>query len=197
MMTDPQALKEVRFGRTVVAAAAGRTTDYPVQAIVFAANTRGLMGAGAAGALPLSIGPEVERDAMARAPHELGTAFRTGAGNLASRGVGAVIHAVIATTLGDPPQIPVVRRAVTAALRVADEARCRSIALPLLGLPADADLPEQTTLIEAIVDETVAYLRRAQTRLEWILIVSGLLDDAALIEAAIRRARERSWVARP
>jgi hypothetical protein len=108
-----------------------------------------------------------------------------------------VIHAVIAPALGDPPRMPTVRRALSAALQLADDARIRTLAMPLLGLPGDATQDERTAIAEHVVDEVVAYLRRGTTRLEQVLIATGMADETAAVDAALRRARERSWVTPP
>lgn len=181
----------------MVLAAAGRATEQPVQAVVYGANARGLMGAGSVTSLRLVAGPEVEREAMTGAPHEMGTAFLTGAGRLAERGIEAVIHAVIAPALGDPTRLPTMRRALAAALQTADAARLRSVAMPVLGLAADADEDERTVIAENVVEEVVAYLRRGTSRLEQVIIAAGFGDEMVVVDAAIRRARERSWVSRP
>jgi O-acetyl-ADP-ribose deacetylase (regulator of RNase III) len=196
-MTDEQRSAGTRFGRTIVFAVTGKATDQPVQAVVYAANARGVMGAGTASAIRLAAGPEVEREAMMGAPHDLGTAFLTSAGKLAERGIHSVIHAVVAPALGDPPRLQMIQRAITAALQVADDARVRNLAMPLLGLPSDANEHERAAIAEHVVDEVVAYLRRGTTRLEQVVIATGLADEAAAADAAIRRARERSWVSRP
>ncbi|MGH2558581.1 MAG: macro domain-containing protein [Thermomicrobiales bacterium] len=195
-MTEEQRAAGTRFGRTIVVAVTGKATDLQVQAVVYAANARGIMGGGTVSAIRLAAGPEIEREAMAGAPHDLGTAFLTGGGKLAERGILAVIHAVIAPALGDPPRLQMIQRAIAAALQVADEARLRNLAMPLLGLPSDANEQERASIAEHVVDEVVAYLRRGTTRLEQVVIATGLADEATAVDTAIRRARERSWVSR-
>ena len=184
----------IMFGRTAVRAAVGELVDQPVQAIVYAANTRGLMGAGPPGSVRMAGGPEIEREAMARAPLELGQAIVTTSGRLAERGIEAVIHAVVSPHLGDPAELPDVRRALVSRLQLADDRRFRSLAIPLLGLSAEATPHDREVTIETIVDEVVAHLRRGPTRLETIIIVSRFADDLVAIEGALHRARQRSWV---
>ncbi|GIW03666.1 MAG: hypothetical protein KatS3mg059_0286 [Thermomicrobiales bacterium] len=187
----------ILFGRTQVRAATGELVDQPVQAIVYAANARGLMGAGPPGSVRMAGGPEVEREAMAQAPLELGEAIVTTSGRLAERGIEAVIHAVVAPRLGDPAELPEVRRATAAALRLADARRFRSLALPLLGLSVEATPHDRETTIDAIVEEIVAHVRRGGSRLESIVIVSRFEDDLAAIEDALVRARQRLWTGQP
>jgi O-acetyl-ADP-ribose deacetylase (regulator of RNase III) len=196
-MAEAETTQAVRFGRTVVQPAAGELVDQPVQAIVHAANSRGVMGAGPAGSVRLVGGPEIERQAMEGAPFDLGTAFLTGSGRLADRGIAAIIHAVVAPHLGETAEVPDVRRALAAALRIADEHRFRTLALPLLGLRADATAGERTDLVEAIADEFVAHLRRGDTRLESVVVVSRFDDDLAMMMDTLSRARQRSWTNPP
>ncbi|MEA2510713.1 MAG: O-acetyl-ADP-ribose deacetylase [Thermomicrobiales bacterium] len=192
-MAEVEATQAVRFGRTVVRPVTGDLVDQPVQAIVYAANSRGVMGAGPAGAVRQAGGPEIEREAMAAAPFDLGTAIMTGSGRLAGRGLEAVIHAVVAPHLGDATELPEVRRALAAALRAADTRRFRSLAIPLLGSRSEATAAERAVTVEAIVEELVAHLRRADSRLESVLIVSRFDDDLAMIVDSLTRARQRSW----
>jgi O-acetyl-ADP-ribose deacetylase (regulator of RNase III) len=196
-MAEAETTQAVRFGRTVVQPAAGELVDQSVQAIVYAANSRGVMGAGPAGSVRLVGGLEIEREAMESAPFDLGTAFVTGSGRLADRGIEAVIHAVVAPHLGEVAEVPEVRRALAAALRIADARRYHSFALPILGLRADATAGERTDVVEAIVDEFVAHLRRGGSRLESVVVVSRFDDDLAMIMDSLGRARQRSWTNLP
>jgi O-acetyl-ADP-ribose deacetylase (regulator of RNase III) len=185
-----------RFGRTLLVAGAGEVIDQPVQAVVYAANQRGVMGAGPAGSIRSAGGAEVEREAMAHAPIDLGTAVMTGSGHLEERGITAVIHASVTPSLGESAKLGTIERAVTATLRAADRAKIKTIALPLLGASADALDHERASAAEQIVDASVAYLRREGSRLERIMVISRFEDDVAMVNDVIQRARERSWVSR-
>src|SRR3954469_18203245 len=158
-MTDSEPSNEVRFGRAVVRVTAGELIEQPVEAIVYAANSRGVMGAGPAGAVRSAGGPEIEREVMAAAPLNLGTVFVTGAGKLDQRGIQAVLHAVVAPHLGDPVEIDDVRRALGAALRAVEIRKFRSIAIPLLGLRAEATNDERQDTVDTIVEELVSHFR--------------------------------------
>lgn len=193
-MPDTVQTEGIRFGRTTVVAVAGVLPDQAVDALVHAANCRGMMGTRGPGAVRLAAGAEVEREAMRHAPLDLGTALVTGPGDLAARGVRAVVHAVVHRTLGEPVRLSVLRRATAAVLYAADERRLRSLALPPLGAGTDpADLAPGAAA-EAIVDEIVGYLRRSSSRLERIVLVAHLDVDASAIAGSVARARERAWV---
>ena len=184
----------VRFGRTLIVVVAGDVLLQDTDGVVVAANTRGVMGsvsAPSAVGLRTLGGSEIEREAMAHAPLDLGTAIVTGAAGLERRNIAAVIHAVVHRSLGDAARIDHVRRAVGAALIAADRARVRTIAMPLLGV--EADRGDAGAFITTIVDELVAALRRSTLRLDRVVIACRFEEQAAATQAAVLRARERAW----
>ena len=127
-------------------------------AIANAANNHLWMGAGVAGALKRAGGEEIEREAMARGPVEVGTAVATTAGRLHARYVvhGAVMGQDLRTTAD------LVRRTTRACLELADELGCASLALPAFGTGVGGfPLGECARLM---VDETRGYHRAALRR---------------------------------
>jgi O-acetyl-ADP-ribose deacetylase (regulator of RNase III) len=98
-------------------------------AVANAANDALWMGAGVAGALKRAGGDEIEREAMAQGPIELGRAVATTAGRLPARWVihGAVMGQDLRTNAD------LVRRTTHSCLALADELGCRSLALPAFG----------------------------------------------------------------
>lgn len=184
----------VRFNRTVIIPLVGELTDLAVDALVIPANTRGIMGAGMIGAVRSIGGVEIEREAMSQAPLTLGSAISTTAGKLSEHGVQAVIHAVITESLGSPAHIEVVRRTIIAALRIVEERRFRTIAIPLLVGGAGTGQVAPDIAAGILVEEVVAHLRRtASTRLERVYLVSRSEADVVLLDEAIRLAREHIW----
>jgi O-acetyl-ADP-ribose deacetylase (regulator of RNase III) len=107
----------------------GDITALEVDAIANAANNHLWMGSGVAGAIKRAGGEEIEREAVALGPIEVGDAVATGAGRLAARWVvhGAVMGQDLRTS-GD-----LVRRTTESCLRVADELGAESLALPAFG----------------------------------------------------------------
>ena len=79
-MNEIASRPEFRFGRTIVAAAVGDVLGQDAEAIVVAANRRGVLGPlatpGISGLRSLG-GSEIERQAMALAPLDLGAAILT------------------------------------------------------------------------------------------------------------------------
>src|SRR4029077_5535461 len=107
----------------------GDIAEVEADAIANAANDHLWMGAGVAGALKRAGGDEIEHEAMAQGPIELGTAVATAAGRLHAR---YVVHgAVMGQDLRTNAEL--VRRTTRSCLDVADELGCRSLALPAFG----------------------------------------------------------------
>ena len=71
------------MGRIVLSE--GDISEQEVDAIVNAANTQLVLGAGVAGAIERRGGPEIQQECDAIGPVELGDAVATGAGELAAR----------------------------------------------------------------------------------------------------------------
>ncbi len=103
--------------------------EFKADAIVNAANNKGLMGGGVAGAIKKKGGKTIEDEAVAKCPIRIGEAIFTSAGSLKAK---YVIHA---STMGmdfktDEVKI---RNSCMNSLRVADELGLASIAFPALG----------------------------------------------------------------
>jgi O-acetyl-ADP-ribose deacetylase len=104
-------------------------TALEVDAIANAANNALWMGSGVAGAIKRAGGEEIEREAVAKGPIEVGEAVATGAGRLQATWV---IHGAV---MGQDLQTDadLVRRTTGSCLRVADELGAESLALPAFG----------------------------------------------------------------
>src|SRR5437764_174657 len=107
----------------------GDIATVEADAVANAANDRLWMGAGVAGALKRTGGEEIEREAMAQAPIDIGSAVATTAGRLPARWVihGAVMGQDLRTNAD------LVRRTTRSCFEVADELGCSSLALPAFG----------------------------------------------------------------
>lgn len=194
-MASAEPVAGVRFGRTIVAAVVGDVLGQGTDGIVVMANRRGVLGTAAVGALRSLGGSEIEREAMARAPLELGSAIVTEAREVEGRGALAIVHAVVQPALGQAARLDDVRRGTFAALVAADEHRLRSLAFPLLGVEVGLGRAlDPAAVATAIVDELVGAVRRAAVRLERVVIVCRYPDHAEAATEAIVRARERAWV---
>ena len=107
----------------------GDITAVEVDAIANAANNHLWMGAGVAGAIKRAGGEEIEREAVAKGPIEVGDAVATGGGRLKAK---HVVHgAVMGQDLKTNAEL--VARTTRRCLEVADELGARSLALPAFG----------------------------------------------------------------
>jgi O-acetyl-ADP-ribose deacetylase len=100
-----------------------------VDAIANAANNRLWMGSGVAGAIKRAGGEEIEREAMAKGPIEVGEAVATGSGRLPAQWVihGAVMGQDLRTDAA------LVGRTTRRCLEVAEELGATSVGLPAFG----------------------------------------------------------------
>lgn len=196
-MSEIATRPEFRFGRTVVSVRPGDLLGQEAEAIVVAANRRGVLGPlatpGLTGLRSLG-GSEIEREAMAHAPLDLGTAVVTGASGLEERGIKAVVHAVVHPALGERARIEDVRRAVPAILQAASQNRLRNIAMPLLGVESIAAKADVDAMVATLVEELVTSLRRSVPRVDRVTIVCRFTEHGSAVETALARARERVWV---
>ncbi len=108
----------------------GDITEMEVDAIVNPANTHLLMGGGVAGAIRRKGGEDIQREALRKAPINIGEAVETTAGNLKAK---YVIHTPTVRSPGGRSNPEFVRKAVRAAIRKAEELGLKSIAFPAMG----------------------------------------------------------------
>ena len=107
----------------------GNIAQLEVDAIANAANNHLWMGAGVAGAIKGAGGDEIEREAVAKGPIEIGDAVATGAGSLPAQ------HVIHGAVMGQDLQTDadLVRKTTRRTLEVAEELGARSLALPAFG----------------------------------------------------------------
>jgi O-acetyl-ADP-ribose deacetylase (regulator of RNase III) len=109
--------------------AEGDITALEVDAIANAANNALWMGAGVAGAIKRAGGEEIEREAVAAGPIEIGDAIATGAGRLKAK------HVIHGAVMGEDLRTSgaLIERTTRRCVELADELGCRSLALPAFG----------------------------------------------------------------
>jgi O-acetyl-ADP-ribose deacetylase (regulator of RNase III) len=155
----------------------GSIVEQEADVIVNSANTALVMGGGVAAAVLAEAGPEVEEEAMRRAPVQVGEVVVTGAGNLNAR------HVVHVAVVGEVP--PDVEECTRNALEAAAELGARSAALPAIGTgSAGVSVREAARgMCSAIADHVTN-----ETTLEDIRIV--LWDDEyfPVFQKELRRA---------
>lgn len=142
----------------------GDITDLAVDAIVNAANTDLVLGAGVAGAIRRKGGPAIQQqcDRIGRIP--IGEAAITGGGNLKAR---YVIHAA-SMGLGEETTEKFLRLATRNSLLRAAEKGLTSIAFPAVGTGI-AGFPMRRCA-EVMLEEAAAHLR-GETSLEDVRFV--------------------------
>jgi O-acetyl-ADP-ribose deacetylase (regulator of RNase III) len=107
----------------------GDITAEAVDAIVNAANTDLILGAGVAGAIRVKGGPAIQTECDAQSPVKLGGAALTAGGNLPAK---FVSHAA-AMHLGGEPDEASIRKAVGSALEIASRERFHVVSFPAIG----------------------------------------------------------------
>ncbi len=159
------------IGQTLIKVVKGDITALQVDAIVNAANTHLWMGGGVADAIKRAGGVEIEREAIGKGPIERGAAIATSAGRLPCR---YIIHAA---TMGQDlvTDASTIRAATGSSLKVADELRLGSVALPALGTGVGGFSLDVAARL--MVDEIAAYVETG-TALRSIILV-GYDDEAA------------------
>ena len=171
----------------------GDITDQEVDAIVNAANSALILGAGVAGAIRRKGGPTIQEECDRIGPIEVGDAAVTGAGNLPAR---FVIHAA-----GMPPGGAATEESVRSAMRrslaLAREKGCRTVAVPAIGAGI-AGFPVQRCA-EILLEEARAHLEAGGGVEEIRFVLFGeptyrvfeMVDDAAKVAAQMERLEKR------
>jgi len=149
----------------------GDITDLAVDAIVNAANTDLVLGAGVAGAIRRKGGGRIQEDCDAMGPIRLGETAVTTGGNLRAN---YVIHAA-SMRLGGQTTADSLRLATHNTLLRAEEKTIKSIAFPAIGTGVAGFSMEECARI--MLTEVLEHLKSRST-LEKIYFV--LYDDAAL-----------------
>jgi len=171
----------------------GDITAEAVDAIVNAANSALVLGAGVAGAIRAKGGPQIQAECDARGAIAVGDAALTGAGDLDAR---FVIHAASMPPGGQANEISV-RTSLRRSLELAAEQGCRTLAVPAIGAGV-AGVPIRRSA-EILLDEARRHLD-GETPIEEIRFVLfgeqayrvfESVNDAARIQAQMDRLRRR------
>jgi O-acetyl-ADP-ribose deacetylase len=175
------------FGRTTIEVFLGSITDVPAEAVVNPANTDLWMGAGVAGAIRAVGGEEIEREAMAQAPIEPGTAIATRAGRLPPP-IRWVIHAATMSAADLETSASLVERATSSALELANRLGAHSVALPAMGTGVGGFPMSEAAHVMVAAAVRHAHQAPAGSRPERILFV--VREDGAKLEfeEALREA---------
>jgi O-acetyl-ADP-ribose deacetylase (regulator of RNase III) len=171
----------------------GDITAEPVDAIVNAANSALILGAGVAGAIAARGGPSIQAECDAHGAIAVGGAAVTGAGDLPAR---FVIHAA-----GMPPGGVATEASVTSALErslaLADARGCRSVAVPAIGAGIGGLAPRRCA--EILLEVARTHLKGPTGIQEIRFVLFGeptyrifeMVHDAAKVAEQMERMRKR------
>ena len=156
----------------------GDITELDVDAIVNAANSQLVLGAGVAGAIRRKGGPQIQLDCDQIGGTPVGTAVITGGGLLRAR---HVIHAV-GPRMGEGHEDEKLRSATLSSLKVAEDNRLHTLAFPaistgIFGFPLDR-------CAQIMVGTTVDFLQQP-TRLTTVLFCLFSADALEVFQTEI------------
>ncbi|SRR5579875_40874 len=158
--------------RTRIVIRQGDITESGCEAIVNAANTNLVLGAGVAGAIRRKGGPRIQTECDKIGPIPLGEAAITGGGNLRAR---YVIHAA-GMHLGGGVSEPSLRDSTRNSLMRATEKGISSIAFPAIGTGVGGFPIKRCA--QVMLEEIRDYLKRNDIpqRVEMVLFDAAALD---------------------
>lgn len=171
----------------------GDITGASVDAIVNAANSALVLGAGVAGAIREKGGPSIQEECDRHGPIQVGEAAVTGAGELSARWV---IHAASMPPGGSASEESV-RSSMRASLAQARELGCRTIAVPAIGAGIAGCSLQRCA--EVLLEEAHRHLAEETSLEEIRFVLFGepayrvfeMVNDAAKVAAQMERLRAR------
>ncbi|HVN40230.1 MAG TPA: macro domain-containing protein [Myxococcota bacterium] len=174
-----------------IAICEGDLTEQAVDAIVNAANSALVLGAGVAGAIRAKGGPSIQSECDAIGPIEVGDAAVTGAGDLPAR---YVIHAAGMAPGGSASEESI-RKSVRRSLELAVRHGCRTVAIPAIGAGIGGFSAQRCA--EILIEEARAQLRGPEALEEIRFVLFGepmyrvfeMAHDAARVREQMERLR--------
>jgi O-acetyl-ADP-ribose deacetylase (regulator of RNase III) len=162
---------KLRIGQASVEIERGDITDFQADALVNAANSTLVMGAGVAGAIKRKGGAIIEEEALQQAPIEVGEAVITTGGNLIAT------HVIHAAVMGPDLKTDagIIATATKAVLALADKHRLTSVAIPAFGTGVGHIAP--TVSAEAMLNAVAAHLKAGKSTLRRVRFIL-YLDEA-------------------
>ena len=162
---------KLRVNHSEIELLQGDITESDTDAIVNAANSQLVLGAGVAGAIRSRGGPSIQEECNAIGHCPIGGAVLTGGGNLKAR---HVIHAV-GPRQGEGDEEAKLKNATLNSLKVAEENNLKSITFPAIstgiyGFPLDACARIMLTAVKTYLSDNTKIER----------VVFALFDDKSL-----------------
>ncbi|MCG8604668.1 macro domain-containing protein [bacterium] len=171
---------QVTINSRVLALVEGDITEQTTDAIVNAANSSLILGAGVAGAIRSKGGPTIQEECNGIGHCPVGGAVITGAGNLKAK---HVIHAV-GPRMGEGDEDEKLKNATLTSMKVAEENDLKSVAFPALstgifGFPVER-------CAEIMLSNTIAYMER-ETGLEKVVFCLFGQEAFGVFESTLKR----------
>jgi O-acetyl-ADP-ribose deacetylase len=134
----------------------GDIADQDTEAIVNAANNHFWMGAGVAGAIKRKGGEQIEAEAVAQGPVEVGQAVLTSGGSLRAK------HVIHAAVMGQDLHTDAekIKAATLHSLRLAEASAISSLSFPALGTGVGGFSPHHCARI--MMSEALEFLMRSK-----------------------------------
>jgi O-acetyl-ADP-ribose deacetylase (regulator of RNase III) len=156
---------QVGYKGVAIRVVKGDLTKIEADAIVNPANSFGYMGGGVALAIKRAGGDEIEKEAVRKAPIEIGKAVATTAGKLKAK---FVIHSPTMVNPAGETDGEKVKLATIAALACAEEKGVKSIAFPGMGTGVGGLSYE--TAAEKMIEAVRDFLKEKKAAKEIILV---------------------------
>jgi len=153
---------------TKITVLTGDITRLEVDAIVNPANSQLIMGGGVAGAILRAGGDQIQKEALRKAPVQIGKAVATTAGKLKAK---YVIHAPTMTLPAMSANKENAKLATRGALECAQQLGVKSVAFPGMGTGVGGLNPKEAA--SAMVEEIKGHIETGTTIKQIILVGFG------------------------
>jgi O-acetyl-ADP-ribose deacetylase len=172
---------KLKIGQATISIERGDITDFEADALVNAANSTLVMGAGVAGAVKRKGGAIIEEEALRQGPIEVGEAVITTGGNLIAT------HVIHAAVMGPDLKTDagIIATATKAVLTLADKHRLGTVALPAFGAGVGHIAPAISA--EAMLGAVVEHLKASKSTLKRVRFVLYLDDAFKAFTEALKR----------
>ncbi|MFC1650983.1 macro domain-containing protein [Candidatus Latescibacterota bacterium] len=169
----------MKIGKTRIEVIGENIAGIDVEGIINPANDMLWMGGGISSEIRKAGGASIEKEAIGKAPSEIGTVVVTGAGKMKARWI---FHAVISgQDLSTTEES--IRKAMRACLEKTKETGCRSLAVPVLATGIH-DI-EVHIDVSGIVDETVDFLVNEKHPLEYVAFIGESGETREILNEAL------------
>lgn len=173
---------EQDYRGTRITVATGDITKLQVDALVNPANSHLIMGGGVAGAILRIGGDQIQKEALKKAPVQVGKAIATTAGKLKGK---YVIHAPTMTRPAMATNRENIKLATRAALECARQLSVKSVAFPGMGTGVGGLNLEETT--EAMIAQIKKHIESG-TPLKNIILVGFNVDLTRAFERSLQKS---------